>query len=177
MNEQIQKGREAYQMMAGACDALVKSGNWQRVGASDIKLFLDMYTQALLLRLAQAGEASDALLSFIAQVPGRDVLSIGKASREAALNIAHKNRSFAEGTPLLLRCCEVKLLTQLLFRKRKFLNTAFVLANCIIYLHSTLHQLFLFAGQFQNVLFVGVRQRVGGFNFFLSRCNFYLQCV
>ena len=105
MDEQMKKGREAYALMADACDKLVKSGNWQRVGASDIKLFLDMYTQALLLRLAQAGGVSDALLAFIAGVPGRDVLSIGKASREAALNIAHKNRSFAEGTPLLLRCC------------------------------------------------------------------------
>lgn len=105
MDEQMKKGREAYQTMAGACEQLVASGNWQRVGASDIKLFLDMYTQALLLRLMQAGDASEALLRFIAGVPGRDVLSIGKASVEAALNIGHKNRSFAEGTPLLLRCC------------------------------------------------------------------------
>ena len=45
------------------------------------------------------------MLRFIAEVPSRDVLSIGRASAEAALNIGHKNRSFAEGTPLLLRCC------------------------------------------------------------------------
>ena len=38
-------------------------------------------------------------------MPGRDVLNIGKASAESALNIGYKNRSFAEGTPLLLRCC------------------------------------------------------------------------
>ena len=106
MNEQMKKGREAYAQMASACNLLVQSGNWQRVGASDIKLFLDMYTQSLLLRLAQAsGTPSAQMLRFIAEVPGRDVLSIGKASAESALNIGFKNRSFAEGTPLLLRCC------------------------------------------------------------------------
>ena len=106
MNEQIAKGRAAYQQMAAACDQLVASGNWQRVGASDIKLFLDMYTQSLLLRMAQAnGSASPEMTAFIAGVPARDVLAIGKASGEAALHIGHKNRSFAEGTPLLLRCC------------------------------------------------------------------------
>lgn len=104
--QQMQRGRDAYRQMANSCGQLVASGNWQRVGASDIKLFLDMYVQALLLKLAQAGGGpSEDLLRFIAQVPGRDVLSIGKASRETALNIGHKNRSFAEGTPLLLRCC------------------------------------------------------------------------
>ncbi|MDO5299126.1 MAG: AAA family ATPase [Clostridia bacterium] len=106
MDDQMTKGRAAYAQMADACDALVKSGNWQRVGASDIKLFLDMYTQSLLLKMAQeSGGISDGLLRFIAEIPSRDVLSIGKASREAALNIGFKNRSFAEGTPLLLRCC------------------------------------------------------------------------
>ena len=40
-------------MMDEACNQLVKSGNWQRVGSSDIKLFLDMYVQALLLKMAQ----------------------------------------------------------------------------------------------------------------------------
>ena len=106
MNEQMKKGREAYAQMASACNLLVQSGNWQRVGASDIKLFLDMYTQSLLLRLAQAsGTPSAQMLRFIAEVPGRDVLNICKASAESALNIGYKNRSFAEGTPLLLRCC------------------------------------------------------------------------
>ena len=106
MNEQMKKGREAYAQMAEACSLLVKSGNWQRVGTSDIALFLGMYTQSLLLRLAQhTGTPSAAMLAFIAEVPARDVLSIGRASAEAALNIGHKNRSFAEGTPLLLRCC------------------------------------------------------------------------
>ena len=106
MNEQIQKGRAAYQQMESACDQLVKSGNWQRVGASDIKLFLDMYTQSLLLRMAQAnGAVSGEMLAFIAGVPSRDVLSVGCADSDAALHIGFKNRSFAEGTPLLLRCC------------------------------------------------------------------------
>ena len=106
MSEQMKKGRAAYAQMEAACEQLVSSGNWQRVGASDIRLFLDMYTQALLLRMAQfQGSVSDAMRRFIAEVPARDVLSIGKATGEAALNIGHKNRSFAEGTPLLLRCC------------------------------------------------------------------------
>ena len=106
MNTQMDKGRAAYRQMAEACSLLVESGNWQRVGASDIKLFLNMYTQALLLRLAQhTGTPSPALLRYIAEIPERDVLSIGKAGADAALNIGHKNRSFAEGTPLLLRCC------------------------------------------------------------------------
>ena len=106
MSEQMKKGREAYAQMESACNLLVSSGNWQRVGSSDIRLFLDMYAQALLLRMAQhAGGISEAMLQFIAGVPQRDVLSIGKATSDGALNIGHKNRSFAEGTPLLLRCC------------------------------------------------------------------------
>ena len=106
MSEQMKKGRAAYEQMNNACEQLVSSGNWQRVGTSDIRLFLDMYTQALLLRMAQhAGSISEALKRFIAQVPARDVLAVGKSSCDAALNIGHKNRSFAEGTPLLLRCC------------------------------------------------------------------------
>ena len=106
MNEQMKKGRAAYEQMADACSLLVESGNWQRVGASDITLFLNMYTQSLLLKLAQhTGTPSPAMLRFIAEIPSRDVLSVGKASAEAALNIGYKNRSFAEGTPLLLRCC------------------------------------------------------------------------
>ena len=104
--KQMTKGREAYQMMDEACNQLVKSGNWQRVGSSDIKLFLDMYVQALLLKMAQTtGEISEAMLTYIASVPARDILKIGKASAQQALNIGFKNRSFAEGTPLLLRCC------------------------------------------------------------------------
>ena len=106
MSTHMEKGRAAYAKMADACDALVKSGNWQRVGASDITLFLNMYTQALLLKMAlETDTISDGLKRFIAEIPSRDVLSIGRASNEAALNIGHKNRSFAEGTPLLLRCC------------------------------------------------------------------------
>ena len=106
MSEQMNKGRAAYAQMDKACHLLVESGNWQRVGTSDIRLFLNMYTQALLLRMAQhTGSLSEGLKRFIAEVPERDVLAIGKASCNAALNIGHKNRSFAEGTPLLLRCC------------------------------------------------------------------------
>lgn len=106
MSTQMEKGRAAYAQMADACDALLKSGNWQRVGASDITLFLNMYTQSLLLKMAlETGSMSDGLRQFIAEIPSRDVLSIGKATGETALNIGHKNRSFAEGTPLLLRCC------------------------------------------------------------------------
>lgn len=102
----MKKGRQAYAQMEKACELLVSSGNWQRVGASDIKLFLDMYVQALLLRMAQmSGASSGNLLRFIGEIPSRDVLSIGRATADAALNIGHKNRSFAEGTPLLLRCC------------------------------------------------------------------------
>lgn len=98
--KQMTKGREAYQMMDEACNQLVKSGNWQRVGSSDIKLFLDMYVQALLLKMAQTtGEISEAMLTYIASVPARDILNIGKASAQQALNIGFKNRSFAEGTP------------------------------------------------------------------------------
>ena len=106
MSEQMNKGREAYRMMEEACDRLVQSGSWQRVGSSDIKLFLNMYVQALLLRLAQAnGAATENLLRFAAQIPSSDVLCIARATPDAALGIGHKNRSFAEGTPLLLRCC------------------------------------------------------------------------
>jgi len=106
MSEQMKKGRAAYAQMEAACEQLVTSGNWQRVGTSDIRLFLDMYTQALLLKMAQfQGGVSVQMKHFVAEVPARDVLSIGKATGEAALNIGYKNRSFAEGTPLLLRCC------------------------------------------------------------------------
>lgn len=65
-----------------------------------------MYVQALLLKMAQTtGEISEAMLTYIASIPERDILGIGKASATQALNIGFKNRSFAEGTPLLLRCC------------------------------------------------------------------------
>ena len=106
MNEAINKGRQAYAQMEEACDQLVKSGNWQRVGASDIRLFLNMYVQALMLKMAlSSGCMTEEMRRFIAEIPSRDVLSISRASTEMALNIGHKNRSFAEGTPLLLRCC------------------------------------------------------------------------
>ena len=104
--EALEKGKAGYEMMAAPCRRLVESGNWQRVGTSDITLFLDMYVQALLLRMAQAsGELSPELQAFTAGVPAKDILGIGKVSADAALNLGFKNRSFAEGTPLLLRCC------------------------------------------------------------------------
>lgn len=105
--KELQKGKAAYAKMNECCEHLVSSGNWQRVGSSDIKLFLDMYVQSLLLKLAQAGGTPDRdMLRFIGTVPSRDILQIEKASPESALNIGYKNRSFAEGTPLLLRCCQ-----------------------------------------------------------------------
>ena len=105
--KELQKGKAAYKTITECCDQLVASGNWQRVGSSDIRLFLDMYVQSLLLKLAQAGGTPDpAMLTYISSVPSRDILQIGKASPDQALNIGFKNRSFAEGTPLLLRCCQ-----------------------------------------------------------------------
>ncbi|MBQ7486084.1 MAG: AAA family ATPase [Clostridia bacterium] len=66
-----------------------------------------MYVQSLLLKLAQAGGTPDpAMLTYIGSVPSRDILQIGKTTPDQALNIGFKNRSFAEGTPLLLRCCQ-----------------------------------------------------------------------
>lgn len=106
MNDAMNKGRQSYAQMEAACEALVRSGNWQRVSASDVRLFLDMYVQALMLKMALSGGGlSEETRQFIAEIPSRDLLSIGKATTETALNIGHKNRSFAEGTPLLLRCC------------------------------------------------------------------------
>ena len=104
-NQAYEKGRRSYDKMLEACDQLVSSGNWQRVGASDIRLFLDMYVQSLLLRMAQVnGTISQEMIRFTAEIPSRDVLSIGKADPEKVLQTGYKNRSFAEGTPLLLKC-------------------------------------------------------------------------
>ena len=58
--QQMIRGQAAYRQMEESCRQLVTSGNWQRVGASDIKLFLDMYVQALLLRLDLAGVAASS---------------------------------------------------------------------------------------------------------------------
>ena len=101
----MEKGKTAYKKLAAICDELAASGNWQKIGKSDIRLFLDMYIQILILRMAEAGELTDELLSFAADVPSRDVLRLGRGQKEAALQTGYKNRSFAEGTPLLLRCC------------------------------------------------------------------------
>ena len=53
--QQLIRGQAAYRQMEESCRQLVASGNWQRVGASDIKLFLDMYVQALLLAQGKKG--------------------------------------------------------------------------------------------------------------------------
>ena len=85
---------------------LVTSGNWQRVGNNDVSLFLDMYVQSLLLKMAQhTGSITPELLEFVATIPERDILGIAKGGAEAAVAAGFKHRSFAEGTPLLLRCC------------------------------------------------------------------------
>ena len=101
----MQNGKTAYKKLAGICDSLAASGNWQKIAASDIRLFLDMYIQVLVLRMAETGDMTDELLCFAAEVPSRDVLRLGKGSKESAMQAGYKNRSFAEGTPLLLRCC------------------------------------------------------------------------
>ena len=89
--KQMTKGREAYRMMDEACNQLVQSGNWQRVGSSDIKLFLDMYVQALLLKMAQTtGEISGDMLTYIARVPARDILKIGQAAPSRAASSASR---------------------------------------------------------------------------------------
>ena len=75
MNEPMKKAGAAYAQMADACSLLVKSGNWQRVGASDITLFLNMYTQSLLLKLAQhTGTPSAAMLRLIAEGLGKALI-------------------------------------------------------------------------------------------------------
>lgn len=77
--KELNKGKEAYRQMSECCDQLVASGNWQRVGKSDIRLFLDMYVQSLLLKLVMAGGTPDrSMLTYIATVPSRDILQIGK---------------------------------------------------------------------------------------------------
>ena len=101
----MEKGNAAYKSLAAICDELAASGNWQKIGKSDIRLFLDMYVQILILRMAEAGELTDELLHFAAEVPSRDVLRLKRAEKEAALQTGYKNRAFSEGTPLLLRCC------------------------------------------------------------------------
>ncbi len=101
----LQKGRDSYATLAATCDELVASGNWQRIGASDIRLFLDMYVQVLVLRMAENADLTEQLQRFAAEVPSRDVLRLGRIGKEAAVAAGYKNRAFAEGTPLLLRCC------------------------------------------------------------------------
>ena len=101
----MEKGKAAYRKLAGVCDDLASSGNWQKIGTSDIRLFLDMYIQVLILRMAETGELTDELLAFAAEVPSRDVLRLSRMGKGAAIQAGYKNRSFAEGTPLLLRCC------------------------------------------------------------------------
>lgn len=92
--KQMTKGREAYRMMDEACNQLVQSGNWQRVGSSDIKLFLDMYVQALLLKMAQTtGEISGDMLTYIARVP--------RAISSKSVRPPRSRRSTSASKPLL----------------------------------------------------------------------------
>lgn len=106
METMLEKARAQYVRMGEICEAVVKSGNWQKIGVSDVRLFLNMYVQSLMLRMAQEdGLLSEKTLAFIAEVPEKDILQVGGATPERARAIAHKNRSFAQGVPLLLRCC------------------------------------------------------------------------
>ena len=65
---------------------------------------LSIYIQALLLQMTftTGGEAGEAQRDFIARLPGMDALDVSRAQNLAL--VAHRNRSFAQGTPLLLRC-------------------------------------------------------------------------
>lgn len=106
METMMQQAKAQYAALEEICGNIVQSGNWQKVGTSDVRLFLNMYVQALLLRMAQEdGEMGERTLAFIANVPAKDILQIGGVSADRARLIAHKNRSFAQGVPLLLRCC------------------------------------------------------------------------
>ena len=106
MEAMIEQAKAQYACLEEICESIVQSGNWQKVGASDVKLFLNMYVQSVLLRMAQEdGTLGEKTLAFIAQVPEKDVLQVANATPERARMIAYKNRSFAQGVPLLLRCC------------------------------------------------------------------------
>ena len=103
---QMKRGRMAYEKIHKCTENLVETGNWQRVGTRDVGLFMDMYVQSLLLNMVQAeGATRPDTLSFISAIPRRDILKVGQLTPEQALQVGFKNRSFAEGTPLLLRCC------------------------------------------------------------------------
>ena len=92
-----------YARLRDICDEIVRSGNWTQVGVSDARFFLAMYMQALLLRLATLqGEPSEAQRAFIAHLPDVDALDV--AHERDLASLAHRHRSFAQGTPLLLRC-------------------------------------------------------------------------
>ena len=106
MEAMIEQAKAQYACLEEICESIVQSGNWQKVGASDVKLFLNMYVQSVLLRMAQEDVTlGEKTLAFIAQVPEKDVLQVANATPERARMIAYKNRSFAQGVPLLLRCC------------------------------------------------------------------------
>lgn len=106
MESIISQAKVQYARLEEICGRIVESGNWQKVAASDVKLFLNMYVQSLLLRMAQEdGAMGEKIIAFAAQVPEKDILRLEGVSADAARTIAFKNRSFAQGTPLLLRCC------------------------------------------------------------------------
>ncbi|WP_346026507.1 AAA family ATPase [Beduinella massiliensis] len=104
MEALMREARGQYARLEAVCDAVVKSGNWDQVGVSDVRLFLSIYIQALLLQMTftTGGEAGEAQRDFIARLPGMDALDVSRAQNLAL--VAHRNRSFAQGTPLLLRC-------------------------------------------------------------------------
>lgn len=106
MNEMIEEAKRQYASLEAICGRIVESGNWQKVKANDVKLFLNMYVQVLMLSMAQAdGVFDEDTLSFIADVPPSDILKLRGASPDQAKLILFKNRSFVQGIPLLLRCC------------------------------------------------------------------------
>lgn len=106
MESMLEQAKAQYAALEAICENIVQSGSWQRVGTSDVKLFLNMYVQSVLLRMAQEdGVMGEKTLVFIAGVPAKDILQVAGVSHDRAKLIAHKNRSFAQGVPLLLRCC------------------------------------------------------------------------
>lgn len=106
MQSILEEARGQYAILENICDTIVITGNWTKVDTNDVRLFLNMYIQALLLRMAQADEEfGPRTLQFIGRVAPKDLLNITGATVAQAKNAAYKNRSFAQGIPLLLRCC------------------------------------------------------------------------
>ena len=104
MDALLKEAKGQYARLEALCDAVVASGNWDQIGVSDVRLFLSIYVQALLLQMALStqSDVDDGQRGFIAGLPGVDALGVRDAANLAL--VAHRNRSFAQGTPLLLRC-------------------------------------------------------------------------